>query len=312
MNLPHTTAGRTTARRSSIYQSCLSATSVCLQDGQPSWYQRAFRLSQSIQIRSKTIPVSHSSIRSNYGRTGSYNDMMATVSFRWQRNMPCPAATIKSRTTAGDPSLSHLPRYMHCSIKAVAYSPVPLYLPFCDLWLEMMCAHRALALAVLVGSSAAKQCTNMTVPVTISARNGIFDIAIPQTNLDATTFIQNLTRQGQNFSEVALSGYATTSGTYNISAQFCVPSAGNVSNPTVQVLTHGVGFDKTWEGVRSLFEKSTNVWLGTGTSRTTTSIIVMLMSQPTLINTAPCRMIAWGLVIRRMANLSTRSKLSWR
>ena len=108
-----------------------------------------------------------------------------------------------------------------------------------------MYAHKALALAALVGSAAAKQCTNMTVPVNISARNGIFDIAIPQTNLDATTFIQNLTRQGQNFSEVALSGYATTSGTYNISTQFCVPSAGNVSNPTVQVLTHGVGFDKT-------------------------------------------------------------------
>ena len=108
-----------------------------------------------------------------------------------------------------------------------------------------MYAHKALALAILVGSAVAKQCTNMTVPVDISARNGVFDFAIPQTNLEATTFTQNVTRQGQNFSDVALSGYATISGTYNISAQFCVPSASNVTNPTVQVLTHGVGFDKT-------------------------------------------------------------------
>ncbi len=108
-----------------------------------------------------------------------------------------------------------------------------------------MYAYKALALAFFAGSAVAKQCTNMTVAVEISARNAIFNIDIPQTNLDATNFIQNLTRQGQNFSEDALSGYATTSGTYNISTQFCVPSATNVTNPTVQVLTHGIGFDKT-------------------------------------------------------------------
>ena len=108
-----------------------------------------------------------------------------------------------------------------------------------------MYTHKALALALLAGLAAAKICTNMTVPVDISARTGIFNIANLQTNFDATTFIQNLTRQGQNFSEIALSGYATTSGQYNISTQFCVPSAGNVTKPTVQVLTHGIGFDKT-------------------------------------------------------------------
>lgn len=105
--------------------------------------------------------------------------------------------------------------------------------------------HKALALVLLAGLAAAKICTNMTVPVDISARTGVFNIANLQTNLDATTFIQNMTRPGQNFSEVVLSKYATTSGTYNISTQFCVPSASNVTNPTVQVLTHGVGFDKT-------------------------------------------------------------------
>lgn len=109
-----------------------------------------------------------------------------------------------------------------------------------------MYAHKALALVLFAGLAAAKTCTNMTVPVDISARTVVFDITNPQTDLDATTFIQNLTRQGQNFSEIAFSGYATTSGTYNISAQFCAPSASNVTNPTVQVLTHGIGSDKTY------------------------------------------------------------------
>ena len=147
----------------------------------------------------------------------------------------------KSRTTPWDLGLYHPLRYTHCSITRILLCTfVPTILSP-----ETMYAHKGLALALLAGSAAAKQCTNMTVPVDISARTGVFNIPIPQTNLDATAFIQNLTRQGQNFSEVALSGYATTSGTYNISAQFCTPSASNVTNPTVQVLTHGIGFDRT-------------------------------------------------------------------
>lgn len=175
-----------------------------------------------------------------------------------------------------------------------------------------MYAHKALALVLFAGLAAAKTCTNMTVPVDISARTVVFDITNPQTDLDATTFIQNLTRQGQNFSEIAFSGYATTSGTYNISAQFCAPSASNVTNPTVQVLTHGIGSDKTSDAVPFLLGKSTNVKIGIGTSLTIILIIAMLMLQPTLINTAPCHMIAWGLVIPRTATLSTRYKLPWR
>lgn len=99
-------------------------------------------------------------------------------------------------------------------------------------------------LALLVTSTAAKQCHNITVPVDISARTGIFDLPIPQSNSDATAFIQNLTQQGRNFTDLALTGYKTTAGKYQISTQFCVPSVKPVSNPTLQILTHGIGFDK--------------------------------------------------------------------
>ncbi|MCJ1385851.1 hypothetical protein MMC17_008975 [Xylographa soralifera] len=101
----------------------------------------------------------------------------------------------------------------------------------------------ALVLASLVS---AKQCVNTTVPVTISARTGIFNIAVPQTNLDAITFAQNLTQQGRNFTNDVLTGYATTSGTYDISTEFCMPDSSSSTMPTVQVLTHGIGFDKTY------------------------------------------------------------------
>ncbi|KAL8782777.1 MAG: hypothetical protein Q9213_005101 [Squamulea squamosa] len=87
---------------------------------------------------------------------------------------------------------------------------------------------------------------NITVPVSISARNGIFNIPRLQGNADATTFAQNLTSIRGNFTQEALLDYATVAGEYNISVKFCKPDAENGTNPTVQVLTHGLGFDKTY------------------------------------------------------------------
>jgi hypothetical protein len=103
-------------------------------------------------------------------------------------------------------------------------------------------------LALLAGVTSAKKCVNITVPVTISAKQGIYNLATPQTNLEAIDFARNVTQQGRNFPETILTGSRTISGTYNISTQFCVPTIGNATNatnPTVQVLTHGIGFDKT-------------------------------------------------------------------
>ena len=99
---------------------------------------------------------------------------------------------------------------------------------------------------VLLGTlTAARRCTILDVPVSISARQAIFNIDLPQTSLDATTLIQNITQQGRNFSQIATGGYATVTGDYNISAQYCVPDEDSSSNPTLQLLTHGIGFDKT-------------------------------------------------------------------
>ena len=85
--------------------------------------------------------------------------------------------------------------------------------------------------------------------MSISSRNGVFDNTVtPESALDASTFVSNQTKQGVNFTQRALTGYATVSGLYNISAKFCVPNGTNstLKDPTVQVLTHGIGFDKSY------------------------------------------------------------------
>ena len=103
------------------------------------------------------------------------------------------------------------------------------------------------ALSLLSGSALAKQCVNVTVPVQIEARNGVFNVPAVNTNQDATTFTQMYTsiKGGINYTMEALQDYQTVTGSYEISAMFCMPDAGAGSSPTVQVLTHGIGFDKT-------------------------------------------------------------------
>lgn len=100
--------------------------------------------------------------------------------------------------------------------------------------------------ALTAGVAAAKTCYNVTVEIPVTARNGVFDnIDTPQTNFDATSFALSATRQGMNLTETALSGYATVSGHYNISTQYCMPNNAGDSAYTLQILTHGMGFDKS-------------------------------------------------------------------
>ncbi|KAJ5781328.1 hypothetical protein N7457_006488 [Penicillium paradoxum] len=101
--------------------------------------------------------------------------------------------------------------------------------------------------ALTAGVTTAKTCYDVTVEVPVTARNGVFDnIITPETNFDATSFVLASTKQGGNITEAALSGYATVSKLYNISAQYCMPKSTGSSAYTLQILTHGMGFDKTY------------------------------------------------------------------
>lgn len=100
------------------------------------------------------------------------------------------------------------------------------------------------AVAALSSVASAARCQNLTIPVSISARNGVFNIQNPTTNIAAIDFSLNLSRQGHNYSQEVLTGYNTVSGNYQIAATYCEPDAG--PGKVLQVLTHGIGFDRSY------------------------------------------------------------------
>ena len=100
----------------------------------------------------------------------------------------------------------------------------------------------AAAIAALTLVAAAARCQNLTVPISVAARNGNFNLSNPTDAIDATNFALRMSRQGHNYTAEVLNEYNTVSGDYNISATYCEPDAG--SSKVVQVLTHGIGFDR--------------------------------------------------------------------
>lgn len=87
-------------------------------------------------------------------------------------------------------------------------------------------------------------CVSGIVPVQAStSMNMNFNFDIPQNQSGVTqTFVTMLT-SGSPFMEQLMGGMQTASGTYNISATLCTP-ANNTKPDTVEILTHGVGFDR--------------------------------------------------------------------
>jgi pimeloyl-ACP methyl ester carboxylesterase len=130
-----------------------------------------------------------------------------------------------------------------------------LTIPFAPLSFKMSTSlYKTLAAAFLLGSVQAKVCQDLTIPVTISARNAVFNLTEPTNTTQVTDIAQHFTRAGNNYTAEILEDYTTITGTYNISARYCVPSPSNSTanstlsrnGTTLQFLTHGIGFDKTY------------------------------------------------------------------
>ena len=104
-----------------------------------------------------------------------------------------------------------------------------------------------LALGLVTPLAAAKQCVDITIPTNINARQAVFEQVPIIDNFVATEWVLNLTstREGGNYTDTILSGFQTVTGEYNIGASFCRPDAGIPADPTVQLLIHGIGFDKS-------------------------------------------------------------------
>jgi hypothetical protein len=91
---------------------------------------------------------------------------------------------------------------------------------------------------------AARQCANIIIPVDISSRQGQFKEISVESNLDIGAFALHRASFQGNYTAELLQGYQTLEGCYNISAQYCRPDKG--SSGSIQLLSHGIGFDKTY------------------------------------------------------------------
>jgi pimeloyl-ACP methyl ester carboxylesterase len=90
-------------------------------------------------------------------------------------------------------------------------------------------------------------CNNITVPLSLSATNGVFGFSTPQSNIDVTNFILDSVMPERNITADLLSGYTTISGTYTIQGTFCRPATPRPGQQSVvQILTHGIGFDRSY------------------------------------------------------------------
>ncbi|KAF9878941.1 hypothetical protein CkaCkLH20_03841 [Colletotrichum karsti] len=92
--------------------------------------------------------------------------------------------------------------------------------------------------------ASARVCQNITVEVEITARNGVFNISAPETNVDVTDFTLDLAKQGGNLTAQVLTDYANVGGTYQLASTYCEPDSG--PGNTIQILTHGIGFDRSY------------------------------------------------------------------
>lgn len=99
-------------------------------------------------------------------------------------------------------------------------------------------------LLALASAAAAKHCVDITVPVSISARNAVFNIQPPTTEVEVTDFFLNFSKQNANYTASVTAGYETVGGDYQLAATYCEPDNG--PGDKLQILTHGVGFDRSY------------------------------------------------------------------
>jgi|SRR5690242_137624 len=103
---------------------------------------------------------------------------------------------------------------------------------------------KALGASLFMGYAAARQCQTLSIPVDITSRQGIFRKVPVEGNLDVGAFATRYNQISFNYTAELLTGFQTLQKSIEISAQYCKPDAGG--NGIAQILTHGIGFDKTY------------------------------------------------------------------
>ena len=91
-------------------------------------------------------------------------------------------------------------------------------------------------------------CVNGVVPVPASSTNAILNLSQPTTQFNATEVFQELFQAGSTIVQQAQGGTRAVQGTFGIAGSLCLPAdpAKLKAVKTVQILTHGVGLEKSY------------------------------------------------------------------
>ena len=99
------------------------------------------------------------------------------------------------------------------SIAQVLNHPKSCHLITVYVLASMVKTLTAAAIAALTLVAAASRCHTLTIPISVEARNGDFNLSSPADAISATNFGLRMSRQGHNYTAEVLNGYNTVSGT---------------------------------------------------------------------------------------------------
>jgi hypothetical protein len=86
-------------------------------------------------------------------------------------------------------------------------------------------------------------CVSGIVPVQAStSKNLKFNFEIPKNQSTVTQTFVSMVTSGSPFTEQLMAGMQSVNGTYDIKATLCTPAGAKPD--TVEILTHGIGFDR--------------------------------------------------------------------
>ena len=90
-----------------------------------------------------------------------------------------------------------------------------------------------------------RTCVEFMLPVSVSAENAVYNVDRVDNNINATQFAVDYDTPSIHNSSQRAIGNITVSGTFDISAQLCIPPNG-AKKTNLQVATHGLIFDKRY------------------------------------------------------------------
>jgi pimeloyl-ACP methyl ester carboxylesterase len=97
----------------------------------------------------------------------------------------------------------------------------------------------------LTSATAHGKCTDLTIPITATAENVVWAFPELPNAYAVATFFNDATQWSANTSAL-VKGKKNVTGTFHISAKYCTPLQPSKKSSTLQILTHGLGFDKSY------------------------------------------------------------------